>query len=321
VVSKALDEAVSPTKVVGVSRVMRHVFERVRRAAQTGSSVLLTGEPGTGKHLLAQTIHQQSDRGGGPFVVAHVNGLPGGLIEAELFGRCAWPASSQQGETTGCLEAAQDGTLLIDEIAQLDRVCQAKLLRAIENRRITPADGDEDRPIDVRIIAATRHDLERLVARGEFREDLYYRVSVIAIDLPPLRQRREDIPLLARHFAGMSAMRHHRPSPALDDELMRFLQEYNWPGNVGQLQQCIDAMVVSTQQETLSINDLPLHLQREVQSDPDRLAIARDNTLANLERIAVMRALQQHGGNRTRAAESLGISVRTLQRKLKRWVT
>ncbi|MBI3466624.1 MAG: sigma-54-dependent Fis family transcriptional regulator [Planctomycetes bacterium] len=315
------DETCEPVQgfegLVGRSPQMLAVFDRVRRAAQTDSLVLIQGESGTGKELIAEAIHRNSRRCHEPFLAVNMAAIPYNLVESELFGHVRGSFTGAMAARIGRFEGADGGTLFIDEIGEFELSAQAKLLRVLETFTITPVGSNEDRRVDVRIVAATSRDLERLLASGAFREDLYYRLNVVTIHLPPLRERRSDIPLLVDYFLAKACAVTKKPKLGVTDELEEFLEEFDWPGNVRQLRNAVESMVVLARGSVLTMHDLPQHL-----APPARPAVilpAQDGTLHDLERVAVMQALERASGNRTRAAETLGISVRTLQRRLKSW--
>jgi DNA-binding NtrC family response regulator len=273
--------------MVGSSRAILDVFEQARMAAQADCTVLVTGESGTGKELVAEALHQNSPRRNGPFMTVNMAAVPEHLVESELFGHVKGAFTGALAARTGRFEAAHGGTLFIDEIGDFALSSQAKLLRVLENHTVTPVGSNDDKTVDVRAIAATSRRLEEMVKNGGFREDLYYRLNVVTIHLPALRERRDDIPLLAAHFLKVFGEAHGKTSLTIDPSLMDFLEEFSWPGNVRQLRNAIENMVVLARGETLTLDNLPSNLE----ADP----------------------LVESG------AESLGISVRTLQRKLKAW--
>jgi transcriptional regulator with PAS, ATPase and Fis domain len=295
------------------------VFEQTRRAAQADATVLVTGESGTGKELIAEAIHRNSPRQAGPFVCINMAAVPESLVESELFGHAEGAFTGAARARTGRFEAANRGTLFIDEIGDLELTCQAKLLRVLENHYVTPVGSNDNRKVDVRVIAATNRNLENMVSQGEFREDLYYRLNVVSIHLPPLRKRPEDIAPLLQYFLTQFCRDNRRPMPALDEELVEYLQAYEWPGNIRQLRNCIESMVILADSDRLTMNDLPAMVRRHSATPSLRFKIPQDFTLEDVEQIAVQQTLDRYDGNRTRAAQSLGISVRTLQRRLKRW--
>lgn len=308
------------TRITGESEPMRDVLERVQRVARADGLVLILGESGTGKELVAQAIHQLSDRADGPFVAINVAAVPESLVEAELFGTVKGAFTGADADRIGRFESANQGTLFVDEIGDFPLACQAKLLRVLENLTVTPVGGNEDRRVDVRVIAATSRNLPEMVQQNLFREDLFYRLNVLTIDLPPLRHRTGDVPLLISQFLQECRERHRRHDVELSLELQQFLMRYEWPGNVRQLRNTIENMVVMGKQNPLSIEDLPAYLSGNPAAPRTRTS-NDEGQLQDLERSAILSALDRFQGNRTRAAEALGISVRTLQRKLKMWQT
>ncbi len=313
-----LDERFGFEKIIGNSKPMLQVFDQARRAALVDSTVLVTGESGTGKELIAEAIHQNSPRKDGPFVTVNMAAVPENLVESELFGHVKGAFTGATGARTGRFEAANDGTLFIDEIGDFALASQAKLLRVLENHTITPIGSNDDRAVNVRVVAATSRNLEEMVEDQDFREDLYYRLNVVTIQLPPLRQRREDIPLLVSHFLRSLCESAGKPELEIDPQLMHFLETYEWPGNVRQLRNCLESMVVMAHDEKLTVDDLPATVSNGAHPAHD-VEVPPGTTLEELEQAAVEQTLEQFHGNRTHAAESLGISVRTLQRKLKAW--
>jgi transcriptional regulator with PAS, ATPase and Fis domain len=244
--------------------------------------------------------------------------VPENLVESELFGHVKGSFTGAAASRIGRFEAANEGTLFIDEIGDFAAASQSKLLRVLENQIITPVGSNDQRQIDARVVAATSRNLEEMVREGEFREDLYYRLNVITILIPPLRNRREDIPLLVDHFLSSLGEANGKPEMKLSPELFRFFETYDWPGNVRQLRNCLESMIVMARDNTLNMSDLPATMDISNSRSHD-VSMPAGTTLEALEQTAVEQALEQHGGNRTHAAEALGISVRTLQRKLKAW--
>lgn len=314
-----LDERLGFEQIVGSSKAMLDVFERARRAAKTNCTVLITGESGTGKELIAEALHQNSPRKLQPFVAVNMAAVPESLVESELFGHTKGAFTGATESRIGRFEAANGGTIFIDEVGDFALSSQAKLLRVLESRIINPIGKNDDKEVDVRVVAATSRDLEKMVAEETFREDLYYRLNVVSIHLPPLRQRRDDIPLLTTFFMQRIAKAHGKAPLKLDPELIRFLESYDWPGNVRQLRNAIESMVVMAGSDTLTISDLPMNIRRSPATAQNDIHLPIDRTLEEIERSAIINALEHHDGNRTRAADSLGISVRTLQRRLKEW--
>jgi DNA-binding NtrC family response regulator len=300
---------------VAVSEAMQRVLHQVQRAAESDSPVLITGEAGTGKRPIAEAIHRNSRRRRTPFVTVNVATTAAAAVEKRLFGSGGNEAG-QATQRTGDFVAASGGTLLIEEVSGLPKTTQAKVLWALEKQRITPVGDDREVAVDVRLIASTSRDLDELIAQDRFRAELYYRLNVIPIRVPPLRERREDIPGLVRHFLEEICAAEKLPPVSPEPELMRLLEDYDWPGNLRQLRNCLRSMVLLSRTDRLPAGASRFGASgTDVGADQPR----PQKRLAELERMAMVEALEQHGGNRTSAAEALGISVRTLQRKLKKW--
>jgi len=312
-----LDERLGFEKMIGSSQEILDVFEQARMAAQADCTVLVTGESGTGKELVAEALHHNSPRKDGPFMTVNMAAVPEHLVESELFGHVKGAFTGALAARTGRFEAAHNGTLFIDEIGDFALSSQAKLLRVLENHMITPVGSNDDKQVDVRAIAATSRRLEEMVKSGAFREDLYYRLNVVTIHLPALRERPEDIPLLAVHFLRSFGEAHAKTDLQIDPDLMEYLENYAWPGNVRQLRNAMENMVVLARGSVLTLDNLPASLEGDPLAGTS--APPPPKSLVALQRAAVERALADSHGHRTRAAEALGISVRTLQRKLKAW--
>jgi transcriptional regulator with PAS, ATPase and Fis domain len=306
-------------KIVTSSDLMLPVFERVSRVAEVDTTVLIRGESGAGKELVAEAIHANSPRRDKPLVVINMAAVPKDLLESELFGHMAGAFTGSTVTRTGRFEAADEGTLFIDEIGDLPLENQAKLLRVLENHCVTPVGSNQDRHVDVRVMAATNRNLEQMIREGEFREELYYRLNVVSITLPPLRERPEDIEVLVHHFLDELSRSYERPAPVPDGELMRYLQSYRWPGNVRQLRNCVESMFVLADSPTLTMNHLPAMIRNDRRHDAIWIDIPEGLTLKQVVSAIVRQTLDRCEGNRTRAAKLLGVSVRTLQRQLKRW--
>jgi len=317
--SQRLDNKLGFERIVGQCNVMQDVFGRVRRAAQSESTILILGESGAGKELVAEAVHQNSRRRNGPFISVNMAAVPATLVESELFGHMKGAFTGATGNRMGRFEAADSGTIFIDEIGDFALESQAKLLRVLESRTITPVGANDVRSVDVRVVAATSRNLEAMVAGGQFREDLYYRLSVVTVMLPPLRARPGDVVLLTRYFLGELCRSNNRPGMKVEPELMRFLETYDWPGNVRQLRNCLESMVVMADRPQLTLADLPASIIPSDRRPTNGLRLPTGTTMEDLERMAMVQALEQFHGNRTRAAESLGVSVRTLQRRLHSW--
>ena len=306
-------------RIVSESPEMLNLFSHARRAARTDCTVLITGESGTGKELVAEGIHLNSPRRDGPFVVVNMAAIPDSLVESELFGHGRGAFTGATADRIGRFEAAVGGTLFIDEIGDFPLESQAKLLRALENLTVTPVGTNEVRRVDVRVVAATSRDLNAMLAEGTFRVDLYYRLNVISLSLPPLRHRPGDVRLLAELFLRQFCERNDRPLLRIDPELMNFMEGFEWPGNVRQLRNCIESMTVMARGDALTMDDLPSHMLQPAGRNDGAIRIPAGTPLETIERTAILQALDHCSGNRMQAAQSLGISVRTLQRRLKSW--
>ena len=328
---RQLDERYGFDRLIGSSTPMRKIFERIRLAAPTTSTVLVTGESGTGKELVARAIHQNSLVKHGPFVAVNCAALPETLVESELFGHEKGAFTGAIQPHKGFFEAAEQGTLFIDEIGDLPLPLQPKLLRALEQRVITRLGSTKEVPIDVRIIAATHEQLDRMVKENRFRADLYFRLSVVSIDLPPLRARREDVRLLVAAVLEELAQAAGSPVPEISPEALDALEQYGWPGNVRELRNVVESMLVLNPSGRIGLEDVPAHvlhdadagpaeeLPREHPAEPGTRAKQDARTLAEVERQTILEAVARSGGNRTRAAQALGIGLRTIQRKLKEY--
>ena len=307
--------------LIGRSPLMQTVFERIRRAAHTDSIVLILGESGTGKELAAGLIHRESRRAAGPYVAVNMAAIPSHLVESELFGHVRGAFTGATDPRIGRFQVANGGTIFIDEIGDFEPVAQAKLLRVLENYTVCPIGSNENIQVDVRVVAATSRNLQDMVAHSQFREDLFYRLNVVAIRLPPLRDRPEDIPLLAQVFLRESAAGCGQGAMTIDPSLMQHLMRQPWPGNVRQLRNLLFSMVVMARSQTLSLGDLPPELLAGGGA-PQPVVAAGSSAVQDLEAIErshILATLEAHGGNRTHAAAALRIAVRTLQRKLKAW--
>jgi DNA-binding NtrC family response regulator len=316
---RRLDQKFGVDQIVGQSKLMKDVFARIQRAAPVDSTVLILGESGTGKELVAQALHQNSPRKKGPFVPINVAAVPSTLVESELFGHVRGAFTGATDKRMGRFEQADGGTLFIDEIGDFELGLQAKLLRVLETMTITPVGGHEDRKVNVRVLAATSRDIRKMVAEGTFREDLYYRLNVIPIVLPPLRDRPDDIPILVEHFLRDIAASKGTPPRRISPEVMRRFQSYRWQGNVRELRNVLEQMMVLAEGEFLTERDLPEQVAESAHIAPNPSEIPTGLTMDELEKLAITKALDQCAGNRTHAANRLGISVRTLQRKLQQY--
>jgi DNA-binding NtrC family response regulator len=313
---RQLDQKFGLDQIIGQSTQMKAVFSKIQRAAPVDSTVLVLGETGTGKELVAQALHLNSPRKKGPFVAVNAAAVPPSLVESELFGHVRGAFTGATDRRIGRFEQADGGTLFIDEIGDFEVGLQAKLLRVLETLTVTPVGGHEDRKVDVRVLAATRQDLRKMVEAGTFREDLYYRLNVVTIVLPPLRQRPDDLPILIEHFVKeLTASKHTQPK-RVSPEVMRKLLTYRWPGNVRELRHALERMIVLADTEMLIEADLPDEIRESSTGSATPGDLPTNLTMDELEKLAISQALDSCNGNRTHAAQRLNISVRTLQRKL-----
>lgn len=304
-------------QILGKSRPMQEVFELIRRVADSPSNLLITGESGTGKELVAKAIHYNSDRRDRPFVAVNSAAIPEQLLESELFGHMRGAFTDAKADRPGLFEEAQKGTLFLDEISELPLMLQAKLLRAIQEREIRRVGSTKSIPVDVRIIAATNLNLADEVKAKHFREDLYYRLNVIEIRLPPLRDRRDDIPLLVENFLHKCAQANRKPLQGISESSLALLIDYSWPGNVRELENIIERAVTLARGEKIMPEDLPATVQgsrgdRRVLDD----AAERTLPLQEVEWEYIKTILEKTGGNKYQAAQALGIDRKTLYRKL-----
>jgi DNA-binding NtrC family response regulator len=309
-----LDAKFGMENIIGNSPQMQSVFDTVRQVAVSRATVLIQGESGTGKELVAKAIHQLSSRNHAAFVPVHCAALSSTLLESELFGHEKGAFTGAAERRKGRFEMADGGSLFLDEIGEIDSSVQVKILRALEERRFERVGGQETVEVDTRLIAATNRDLRKMVADGDFREDLYYRLYVVAITLPPLRERTGDIPMLLKHFLDEFNEENGRAIEGFSPEALDLLTGYRWPGNVRELRNIVEQTVVLARSKRIGVRDLPAHI-RETGSAAGSVAIGAC-TLEELEKQAIAQALKTAGGNRTRAAEQLGISRRTLHRKI-----
>jgi DNA-binding NtrC family response regulator len=316
---RRLDQKFGLDRIVGQSRQMKEVFAKIQRAAPVDSTVLILGESGTGKELVAQALHHNSPRRKGPFVAVNCAAVPGTLVESELFGHVKGAFTGATDKRMGRFEQADDGTLFIDEIGDFELGLQAKLLRVLETLTLTPVGGHEDHKVNVRVVAATSRDIRKMVEDGTFREDLFYRLNVVTIGLPPLRDRTDDIPILVDHFLKEITEQKHTASRRISREVMERLMVYRWPGNVRELRNTLESMLVLSDGDVMTERDVPDRVLAGAIAAAATKELPTGLTMEELERLAIVHALEQSSGNRTHAAGKLGISVRTLQRKLRQY--
>ena len=314
-----LETTSSFTGIVGSSPGMQQVYALMKQAAEGEIAVLIRGESGTGKELVAKSVHLNSLRKQGPFVALNCAAIPETLIESELFGheRGAFTGAAEQ--RLGAFERAVGGTILLDEIGDMPYVLQGKLLRVLQERELQRVGGTTPIPIDIRVMTATNKDLELLVRKGEFRQDLFYRVAAFPIEIPPLRERREDIPLLARHFLDKHAERADKSISGISTAALRLLLQHDWPGNVRELENAIERAVLLETDAVLQVGSLPLQLSPAIAAGNDHSTLAAVLPLVEVERQALVHALEVADNNVTQAAQALGINRATLHRKLKKY--
>ncbi len=307
--------------VIGASPAMTEVASLVTRIAETDTPVLITGESGTGKEVIARAIHARSRRERGAFVAVNCSAIPENLVESELFGHARGAFTDARSARTGLFQQAHGGTLFLDEIGEFPLALQPKLLRALQERTVRPVGADQEIAFDARIIAATNRDLEQAVEDKRFREDLYYRINVIRVQLPPLRARGADVLLLAQHFLEVFAKRMNKGVASISPQAAEKLVAYPWPGNVRELQNCIERAVALTPYDCVAVEDLPDTVRNYRRShvlvaadDPEELV-----TMEEVERRYILRVLEATSGNKKAAAQILGFDRRTLYRKLERW--
>ncbi len=306
--------------VVAASESMKRALDVVVRVSSTQSSVLITGESGSGKEVLARAIHERGGRGG-PFVAVNCAAMPESLLESELFGHVRGAFTDAREARVGLFTEANGGTLLLDEIGDMPLGLQPKLLRVLQERRVRPLGARAEHPIDVRIITATHRDLEDRIEKGQFREDLYFRINVVHVALPPLRERAADILPLAQRFLAEHSARSNKAVKGLSAPAAAKLLSYDWPGNVRELSNCMERAVALTRYDELGVDDLPEKVQKHVAT---RLVVAADDvselmSLEEVEKRYILRVLETLRGNKTAAARTLGIERKTLYRKLESW--
>ncbi len=312
-----LDAKYGMDNIIGQSPAMEEVFDTVRQVAPSKATVLIQGESGTGKELVAHALHQLSPRATNPFVAVHCAALSENLLESELFGHEKGAFTGATETRKGRFELADGGTLFLDEIGEVESPTQVKLLRVLEERNFERVGGMNPIEVDTRLLAATNRNLKAMVEEGTFREDLYFRLNVVQIQLPPLRKRREDIPLLLHHYLTQFAQENGREIGGITPDALDVLIHYRWPGNIRELRNLMERMVVLSRGEKLTLRDVPQEIREDradtfVASGPLKGA----TSMQDAERNMIIRALDDHKGNRTLAAKQLGISRRTLHRKL-----
>jgi DNA-binding NtrC family response regulator len=316
VLRKQLREHGSFGRMIGNSTQMRRVYQTIEQAAPTAASVLIWGESGTGKELVAQTIHQLSPRAQMPFVPINCAAIPETLLESEIFGHEKGAFTGASDRREGCFELADRGTLFLDEIAEMTPATQVKLLRVLQERKFRRLGGRNEQSVDVRVIAATNVNPADAVKNGKLREDLYYRLNVFAIELPPLRVRKDDLSLLIQSFLAEFNERNNKTVSALDPAAMRILEQYNWPGNVREVRNIIERAVILSTGEFIEPKQLPPLVTESPDVVKPTLSLVPGTTVEEAERRLILMTLEHTRDNKTRAAEILGISLKTLHNKL-----
>jgi DNA-binding NtrC family response regulator len=314
-----LEEKYGYRNIIGESPAMKKVFELIETVSLSKSTVLLTGNSGTGKELAARAIHYLSPRKDGPFIKINCAALPSELMESELFGHEKGSFTGANKRYHGRFERANGGTLFLDEISEMSQILQAKLLRVLQEKEFEPVGSSETIEVDVRIITTTNRDIEMEVRDGNFREDLYYRLNVISLHLPLLRERVGDIPLLAQHFLEKYNRENGKAIAGISDEVLESWKDYDWPGNVRELENTVERAVVMCKGKVLELQDVISHgrgITKAVTAASGKAESSTVVTIAEMERELILKTLESQGGNRTTAAEILDISVRTLRNKL-----
>jgi len=309
------------SKIIGRGLKMKEVFETLSLVAPTDATVLILGESGTGKELVANSIHQNSKRASQPFIKVSCAALPETLLESELFGHEKGAFTGAIARREGRFQLAHRGTLFLDEVGEMSPATQTKLLRVLQEKEFEPLGSPRTLKVDVRLVAATNKNLDREVKEGRFREDLFYRLNVVPIFLPPLRERKEDIPALAAHFFALFRDKNKKELRDLSGKALDLLTRYDWPGNIRELENCIERAVIMARGEVIAPADLPPGIQALSSAEKELagLALPSGVSLQEVEKTLILKTLEDTGGNRTRAAEILGINRRTLQNKLKEY--
>jgi two-component system response regulator HydG len=322
---RRLKQVVADTRrfdeMIGASAAMQEVFALIDQVSETDATVLITGESGTGKEMVARALHKRSKRAAGSFVAINCAAMPESLLESELFGHAKGAFTDAKAARPGLFAQASGGTLFLDEIGEMSMALQPKLLRALQERKVRPVGGETEIDFDVRLVAATNRDLEEMVENKTFREDLFYRINVIHVPLPPLRARGGDVLVLAQHFIQHYATVFDKKVTGLSSAAAERISAYAWPGNVRELQNCVERAVALARFEEVAVEDLPEKIRAYSKS---HVVVATDDpsdlvALEEVEKRYILRVLEAHGGNRTEAAKTLGLDRKTLYRKLLRW--
>jgi DNA-binding NtrC family response regulator len=305
--------------IIGNCAAMQDVFQQIRQVADTDATVLIQGESGTGKELIARALHDLSDRCGGPFIAVNLGALPETLLESELFGHEKGSFTGASRRKPGCFEQAAGGTLFLDEITEIPAKSQVDLLRVLESGRFARVGGEQQLDSDARIVSATNKDIQQMIDEETFRDDLYYRLNIVPIHVPALRKRREDIPLLVEHFLNHFCQRHRRPVKQITDDAMQRLVAASWPGNVRQLRNVIERLVVTVMNDTIAAENLPSDICQAPGSDSESSLRTLAEVSEEAEKRAIAIALAACDYHREQTAKAVGVSVRTLHYKMSRY--
>ncbi len=316
---KQVDAMFGIEGIIGQSQGIARVLGVIRQVAPSTIPVLITGESGTGKELVARAVHGNSDRAKKPFKPLNCAGLTASILESELFGHVKGAFTGAEKDRQGVFEYADGGTLFLDEIGDMPLDMQAKLLRVLESGEVVRVGSNEPKHVDVRFISATNHDMEKLVKDGRFRQDLYFRIKGVHLNIPPLRERREDIPAIVRHYMSQFAGQLKKAISGFDDEAMTAMMRYDWPGNVRQLINVVQNMVLVAEGPVIGLRDVPTEIRQASGAGDLPVDIPAGMSLEQIEKQAIRNALRAHNGNRELTAKMLGIGERTLYRKLKEY--
>lgn len=312
-----LNQRFDSSEMIGKSSELSKVKMLIEKAAPTKASVLITGESGVGKELVANSIHKQSSRKDMPFVIVHCAALSESLLESELFGYEKGAFTGAETQHKGRFELANGGTIFLDEIGEINQATQVKLLRVLQEKKFERVGGEETIEVDIRIVAATNRKLEDEVAAGKFREDLYYRLNVVRIEMPSLRERKDDIPLLMHSFLREFNIENEKNIKGFDNRSKAAMIKYSWPGNIRELKNCVESAVVMCNGDEIKIEDLPNSVR--LKDEEKTISIPMGTTMDEAEKIIIQETLAANGGNKTKTADVLGIGRKTLHRKLEEW--
>jgi two-component system response regulator HydG len=320
VLKERLGDRFDFARIIAVGAKMKALLETLAMVAPSDATVLIMGESGTGKEVIANAIHHNSPRAGEPFIKVSCAALPETLLESELFGHEKGAFTGAVARREGRFQLAHRGTIFLDEVGEMSPALQTKLLRVLQEKEFEPVGSARTVKVDIRVITATNRDLEKEVKEGRFREDLYYRLNVVPLLLPPLRERREDIPILADHFLAIYREKNRKPVRGISGKALDLLVRYDWPGNIRELENCIERAVILSREEVIVPADFPPQILMLSQEDrTDGFTIPPGISLDEMERALIIKTLEDTGGNRTRASEILGINRRTMQNKLKQY--